>query len=109
MKRLRKRNASQPKPMRVEGVSTGMQLPIEEIGGNFKLLTGATCYRINTDNGGRATGVAYYGPGGSDNTIEAELVMPRTFRCTCLKVGGNSPLGASDANGRRHLFGRIAS
>ena len=33
------------------------------------------CYRVNSDNSGRATGVSYYGPDGSDNTIEAEIVI----------------------------------
>src|SRR5271156_6365581 len=55
------------------------KLPEADATGNFKLVTGATCYRVNTDNSGRATGVAYYGPDGSDNTIEAELVIVAPF------------------------------
>jgi gluconate 2-dehydrogenase alpha chain len=35
-------------------------LPEADNTGNFKLLTGATCYRINSDNSGKVTGVAYY-------------------------------------------------
>ena len=31
------------------------------------------CHRVNSDNSGRVTGVSYYGPDGSDNTIEAEI------------------------------------
>src|SRR6516164_2070286 len=46
------------------------KLPEADATGNFKLITGAMCYRVNSDNSGRATGVAYYGPDGSDNTIE---------------------------------------
>ena len=38
-------------------------------------ITGAMCYRVNSDNSGRVTGVSYYGPDGSDNTIEADLVI----------------------------------
>ena len=37
------------------------------------------CYRVNSDNSGRATGVSYYGPDGSDNTIEAEIVIAGTL------------------------------
>ena len=55
------------------------KLPEADATGNFKLLTGATCYRINSDNGGRVTGVSYWGPDGSDNAIEAELVIVTTF------------------------------
>ena len=51
------------------------KLPEADATGNFKLITGAMCYRVNSDNSGRATGVAYYGPDGSDNTIEAEIVI----------------------------------
>ena len=34
---------------------------------------------MNSDNGGRVTGVSYYGPDGSDYTIEAELVILAPF------------------------------
>ena len=54
-------------------------LPEADATGNFKLVTGAMCYRVNSDNSGRVTGVAYYGPDGSDNTIEAELVILTPF------------------------------
>jgi len=43
------------------------------------MLTGTMCYHVNTDNSGRATGVSYYGPDGSDNTIEAEIVILSPF------------------------------
>src|ERR1700689_3532565 len=55
------------------------KLPEADATGNFKLVTGAMCHRINSDNSGRATGVSYYGPDGSDNTIEAELVIVAPF------------------------------
>ena len=55
------------------------KLPEADATGNFKLITGAMCYRVNSDNSGRATGVAYYGPDRSDNTIEAEIVILAPF------------------------------
>jgi gluconate 2-dehydrogenase alpha chain len=55
------------------------KLPEADATGNFKLLTGAMVYRVNSDNSGRVTGVAYWGPDGSDNTIEAELVILSPF------------------------------
>src|SRR5450631_1448415 len=35
-------------------------LPQADASGNFKLATGAMCYRVNSDNSGRVTGVSYY-------------------------------------------------
>src|SRR6266702_954134 len=55
------------------------KLPEADATGNFKLISSAMCYRVNSDNSGRATGVSYYGPDGSDNTIEAELVILAPF------------------------------
>src|SRR5215472_4364173 len=55
------------------------KLPEADATGKFKLLTGAMAYRVNSDNNGRATGVSFYGPDGSDNTIEAEIVILTTF------------------------------
>src|SRR5438067_5632748 len=55
------------------------KLPEADATGNFRLVTGAMCYRVNSDNSGRVTGVAYYGADGSDNTIEAELVIIAPF------------------------------
>ena len=55
------------------------KLPEADATGNFKLITGAMCHRVNSDNSGRVTGVGYYGPDGSDNTLEAELVILTTF------------------------------
>src|SRR6202158_2328946 len=49
------------------------KLPEADATGHFKLLTGTMCYRVNSDNSGRATGVSYYGPDGSANPIQAEL------------------------------------
>src|SRR5437867_3668801 len=55
------------------------KLPEADATGNFKLLTGTMCFRVNSDNNGRVTGVSYYGPDGSTNTIEAELVSRASF------------------------------
>ena len=33
-------------------------LPEADRTGNFKLLTGVMCYRVNSDNSGKVTGVA---------------------------------------------------
>ena len=55
------------------------KLPEADATGNFKLITGAMCYRVNSDNSGRATGVSYYGPDRSDNTIEADIVILAPF------------------------------
>src|ERR1700742_5116069 len=55
------------------------KLPEADTTGNFKLVTGAMCRRVNTDNTGKATGVAYYGPDGAENTVEAEIVILAPF------------------------------
>src|SRR5580692_12980551 len=49
------------------------KLPEADATGNFKLITGAMCHRVNSDNTGKVTGVSYYGPDRSDNTIEADI------------------------------------
>src|SRR5258708_7353279 len=54
------------------------KLPEADATGNVAIKTGAMCYRINS-RGKRVTGVSYYGPDGSDNTIEAEIVVLGTF------------------------------
>jgi gluconate 2-dehydrogenase alpha chain len=55
------------------------KLPEADATGNFKLITGAMCYRVNSDNSGKVTGVSYYGPGRTDNTIEADIVIVAPF------------------------------
>jgi hypothetical protein len=42
-------------------VGSGTKLPEADATGNFKLLTGTMVYRVNSDNSGRVTGIAYYG------------------------------------------------
>src|SRR5438309_5472360 len=82
------------------------KLPEADATGNFKLITGAMCHRVNSDNGGKATGVAYYGPDGADNTIEAEIVILAPFiydntRLLLLSKTDKFPTGL--ANSSRHL------
>jgi gluconate 2-dehydrogenase alpha chain len=86
------------------------KLPEADATGNFKLITGAMCYRVNSDNSGRVTGVSYYGPGGSDNTIEAELVILSPFiydntRLLLLSKTDRFPNGLANSSGQvgKHL------
>ncbi len=85
-------------------------LPQADATGNFKLITGAMCYRVNSDNSGRVTGVAYWGPDGSDNTIEAELVILAPFiydntRLLLLSKTDKFPNGLANSSGQvgKHL------
>jgi gluconate 2-dehydrogenase alpha chain len=90
------------------------KLPEADASGNFKLITGAMCYRVNSDNSGRATGVAYYGPDGSDNTIEAELVILTPFiydntRLLLLSKTEKFPNGLANSSGQvgRHVMAHM--
>src|SRR3979411_2710714 len=92
------------------------KLPQADATGNFKLVTGAMCYRINSDNSGRATGVAYYGPDGSDNTIEAELVILAPFiydntRLLLLSKTAKFPNGLANSSGQvgKHIMAHIGA
>jgi len=65
---------------------------------------------VNSDNSGRVTGVGYYGPDGSDNTIEAELVILTTFiydntRLLLLSKTDKFPNGLANSSGQvgKHL------
>ena len=89
-------------------------LPDADATGNFKLVTGAMCYRVNSDNSGKATGVAYYGPDGSDNTIEADLVILTPFiydntRLLLLSKTAKFPDGLANSSGQvgRHLMAHM--
>ena len=90
------------------------KLPEADATGNFKLVTGAMAYRVNSDNSGRATGVSYYGPGGSDNTIEAEVVILTTFiydnvRLLLLSKTDKFPTGLANSSGEvgKHLMAHM--
>jgi gluconate 2-dehydrogenase alpha chain len=86
------------------------KLPEADATGHFKLITGAMCYCVNSDNSGRVSGVSYYGPGGSDNTIEAELVILSPFiydntRLLLLSKTDKFPNGLANSSGQvgKHL------
>jgi gluconate 2-dehydrogenase alpha chain len=90
------------------------KLPEADATGNFKLVTGAMAYRVNSDNSGKVTGVAYYGPDGSDNTIEAELVILAPFiydntRLLLLSKTEKFPNGLANSSGHlgKHLMGHM--
>ena len=92
------------------------KLPEADASGNFKLITGATCYRVNSDNSGRATGVSYYGPDRSDNTIEADLVILSPFiydntRLLLLSKTDKFPNGLANSSGHlgRHIMAHIGA
>jgi len=89
------------------------KLPEADASGNFKLVTGAMCHRVNS-NGDRATGVSYWGPDGSDNTIEADLVILTTFiydntRLLLLSRTDKFPNGLANSSGEvgRHVMAHM--
>src|SRR6266568_8019005 len=91
-------------------------LPQADATGNFKLITGAMCRRVNSDNSGRATGVSYYLPDGSDNTIEAELVILAPFiydntRLLLLSKTEKFPDGLANSSGQvgKHIMAHIGA
>jgi len=90
------------------------KLPEADATGNFKLITGTMCYRVNSDNSGRATGVSYYGPDGSDSTIEAEIVILTPFiydntRLLLLSKTEKFPNGLANSSGQvgKHLMAHM--
>jgi len=92
------------------------KLPEADATGNFKLLTGTMVYRVNSDDSGRATGVSYYGPDGSENTIEADVVILATFiydntRLLLLSKTGKFPNGLANSSGQlgKHLMAHIGA
>ena len=94
------------------------KIPEAEATGNFKLVTGAMCYRVNSDNSGRVTGVSYYAGDDSDNTIEADIVILSPFiydvvRLLLLSKTGKFPDGLANSSGHMgrhamtHIGGRV--
>ena len=74
------------------------------------------CHRVNSDNSGRATGVSYYGPDGSDNTIEAEIVILAPFiydntRLLLLSKTAKFPNGLANSSGQvgKHIMAHIGA
>ena len=92
------------------------KIPEADATGNFKLYTGAMVYRVNSDNSGKVTGVSYYGPDGSENTIEADLVIlaPFTYdntRLLLLSKTAKFPNGLANSSGHvgKHFMTHIRS
>ena len=90
------------------------KLPEADATGNFKLITGAMAYHVNSDDSGRATGVSYYGPDGSDNTIEAEIVILAPFiydntRLLLLSKTARFPDGLANSSGHlgKHVMAHM--
>ena len=80
------------------------KLPEADGTSDFKLLTGTMVYRIDSDNSGKVTGVSYYGPDGSENAIEADLVIvtPYIYDCTRLLLLSKTdkfPNGLANSSG----------
>jgi gluconate 2-dehydrogenase alpha chain len=92
-------------------------LPDADATGNFKLITGAMTYRVNSDNSGKVTGVSYYGPDGSrDNSIEAEIVVIAPFvydavRLLLLSKTEKYPNGLANASGHlgKHVMSHLGA
>src|SRR6202049_3047060 len=92
------------------------KLPEADATGNFKLITGATCHHVNSDNSGKVTGVSYYGPDRSDNTIEADIVILAPFiydnvRLLLLSKTDKFPNGLANSNGHvgKHIMAHIGA
>src|SRR3989449_6163966 len=92
------------------------KLPEADATGNFTLLTGTMCYRVNSDTSGRVTGVSYRGVDGSDNTVEAELVILAPFiydntRLLLLSKSARFPNGLANSSGQvgKHVMAHIGA
>jgi len=90
------------------------KLPEADATGNFKLITGAMCHRVNSDNTGKVTGVSYYGPDRSDNTIEADIVVIAPFiydntRLMLLSKTDAFPNGLANSSGHlgKHVMAHV--
>ncbi|MDH3420892.1 MAG: GMC family oxidoreductase [Gammaproteobacteria bacterium] len=90
------------------------KLPEADETGNFKLVTGAMTYHVDTDDSGRATGVSYYLPDGSDNNVEADLVILAPFiydntRLLLLSRTAQFPDGLANSSGHvgKHVMAHM--
>jgi penicillin-binding protein 1A len=66
---------------------------------------GHAAQRDSSDNSDRVTGLSYYGPDGSDNTVEADLVVLTSFiydntRLLLLSKTGKFPDGLANSSGQ---------
>jgi gluconate 2-dehydrogenase alpha chain len=92
------------------------KLPEAERTSNFTLVTGAMVHRVNTDSNGRATGVSYLGVDGSENSVEADIVILGGFiydniRLMLLSKMEKHPNGLGNASGHlgRHIMTHIGA
>jgi gluconate 2-dehydrogenase alpha chain len=92
------------------------KLPEADATGNFRLITGGMCYRVNSDNSGRVTGVSYWGPDRSDNRIDAEIVILAPFiydnvRLLLLSKTEKFPNGLANSSGHvgKHMIAHIGA
>ena len=92
------------------------KLPEADATGNFTLLTGTMVHRVNSDNSGRVTGVSYWGIDGSENTIEADLVILAPFiydntRLLLLSKTAKFPNGLANSSGHvgKHVMAHIGA
>ena len=92
------------------------KLPEAEATNNFKLITGAMVNKVNTDGAGRATGVNYLGIDGSENTVEADIVILGGFiydnvRLLLLSKTEKHPNGLGNGSGHvgKHLMAHIGA
>jgi gluconate 2-dehydrogenase alpha chain len=90
------------------------KLPEADATGNFTLITGAMVYKVNSDNSGKVTGVNYYGPDRSDNTIEADIVILAPFiydntRLLLLSKTDKFPNGLANSSGHlgKHIMAHM--
>ncbi len=71
---------------------------------------------MNSDNSGKVTGVSYYGPDRSDNTIEADIVILAPFiydnvRLLLLSKTNKFPNGLANSSGHvgKHIMAHIGA
>ena len=90
------------------------KIPEADATGNFRLISGAMCCRVNSDDSGRATGVSYFGPDGAENTVEADLVILTPFIYDCVRLlllskTEQFPNGLANSSGElgKHLMTHI--
>ena len=93
------------------------KLPEADATGNFKLITGAMCYRVNSDNSGKVTGVSYYGPGPlrqHDRGRRRHLSRRSSTTmcgCCCCRRPKNFPNGLANSSGHlgKHIMAHIGA
>ena len=92
------------------------KLPEAEASANFKLITGAMVHKVDTDSSGKATGVSYWGIDGSDNKIEADIVILAGFiydnvRLLLLSKAEKHPDGLGNSSGHvgKHFMAHIGA